>query len=70
MDKFWTSTCLLVHKEFNNPCFISMLKLVWKLQTLVYVVVKKEFTTINLPFLLDHIDILWYILVDAQNHGS
>jgi len=53
MDKIRASTCLPVYKLLKNPCFNSVLTLVCKLQTSIYVAMTKEFTTIflmNLPF--------------------
>jgi len=43
---------LLVHKEYKDPCFISVLRLVGELQMLVYVLVTKEFMIffMNSPF--------------------
>ena len=38
------SSCLLVHREFKNPCLISIHGRVSELQTFLYVTVTKEFT--------------------------
>jgi len=35
--------CLSVHKEFKNPYFISVLRLVCKLQAFACIVVMEEF---------------------------
>ena len=53
MDKSWASSCSLVHREYENLCFISIHEIIPKLLTFVYVAVTKEFTddrfSVNLP---------------------
>ena len=43
IDKPWVSSCLPIHKEFENLCLVSELKLVFELQPLLDVVMIKEF---------------------------
>jgi len=67
---------LPVHKEFKNPCFMSIFKLVWKLQIFVYIVVIKElmiFFLMNLLFFWTPLTCFGKknnTLVDAQIHGK
>ena len=44
MDKSWTSSFSLVHREYKDLCFNSIHKTIPKLQTFVYIAVMKEFT--------------------------
>jgi len=52
-NKPWVSSCLPIHKEFENLCLVSVLKLAFELQLLFDVAVTKEFTddlcSVNTP---------------------
>ena len=53
INKPWVSLGSPIHKEFENLCLVSVLKLVFKLQPLFDAVVTKEFTddlcSVNTP---------------------
>jgi len=73
MDKSWGSMCSLVYQDFKNSYFISVLKLICKLQMFVYIAVTKEFTMRNSPFFwisLTHFGEKNYTLVDAKIHEN
>ena len=59
MDKSWASSCLLVHREFTNPCFITIHGMVFELQMFVYVAVTEEFFFSEFAFLLKRRSIPW-----------
>ena len=56
INKPWVSLCSPIHKEFENLCLVSILKLVFELQPLFDVMVMKEFRddlcSVNTPPLL------------------
>jgi len=53
MDKSWASMCSPVHKEFKNPCFIFVLRLVYSYGCLFILQWQRNlqhFFSMNLPF--------------------
>ena len=73
IKKPWVLLCSLIHWEFENLCFVSVLKLVFGLQSLLDFAVTKEFTdeicSVNMPFLLNAWKII-YTLEGGEIHGE
>ena len=66
------SSCLLVHREFKNPCLISIHGRVSELQTFVYIAAMKEFTHYRgtKELLCKRIAFLFFVIVRDQPRES